>query len=102
MNTATNYLYGPKANNQWPSTGTSLVGPAGATGPQALPERAAAPSSFGADHYPFSAKERAYFERLQMQFQAQLGAAIALLCTQNDLSGQWQIAPDGSGLMKVG
>jgi hypothetical protein len=33
INTATNTLYGPKANGTWPA-GTSLVGPAGATGPQ--------------------------------------------------------------------
>ncbi|MFM7005949.1 MAG: hypothetical protein ACKOWX_01715 [Flavobacteriales bacterium] len=33
INTATNTLYGPKANGTWP-TGTSLVGPQGATGPQ--------------------------------------------------------------------
>jgi hypothetical protein len=33
INTNTNTLFGPKANNSWPS-GVSLVGPQGATGPQ--------------------------------------------------------------------
>ena len=35
INTATNTLYGPKAIGNWPS-GTSLIGPTGATGPQGL------------------------------------------------------------------
>ncbi len=32
INTTTNTIYGPKASGAWPSTGVSLVGPAGATG----------------------------------------------------------------------
>jgi len=35
INTATNTLYGPKANGTWPA-GVSLVGPAGVAGPQGL------------------------------------------------------------------
>ena len=35
INTATNTLFGPKANGVWPS-GVSLVGPTGATGPQGI------------------------------------------------------------------
>ncbi len=35
INTATNTLFGPKANGAWPS-GVSLVGPTGATGPQGI------------------------------------------------------------------
>ena len=35
INTATNTLFGPKANGAWPS-GVALVGPTGATGPQGI------------------------------------------------------------------
>ena len=35
INTASNTLFGPKANGAWPS-GVSLVGPTGATGPQGI------------------------------------------------------------------
>ena len=35
INTATNTIYGPKANGTWPA-GVSLVGPVGPTGPQGL------------------------------------------------------------------
>ena len=32
LDTATHTLFGPKANGQWPTSGTSLVGPAGSSG----------------------------------------------------------------------
>jgi hypothetical protein len=34
INTTTNILFGPKSLGSWPSTGVSLIGPAGATGSQ--------------------------------------------------------------------
>ena len=75
-------------------------------GPKDRPEQAGQLSSFGADgapaEYRFTGQERAYFARLQAQIQQQLGASIALICSQNALDGQWQVSPDGNGLIKVG
>ena len=41
LNTNTNFLFGPKTAGQWPSTGISLIGPAGATGPVQRPHEPA-------------------------------------------------------------
>jgi hypothetical protein len=48
INTATNTLFGPKANGAWPS-GVSLVGPTGATGAQGLQGATGATGVAGAD-----------------------------------------------------
>jgi hypothetical protein len=37
LDTAANVIYGPKSSTAWPTPGTSLIGPIGATGPQGLP-----------------------------------------------------------------
>jgi hypothetical protein len=37
INTTSNTIFGPKASSVWPTTGVSLVGPQGATGPQGPP-----------------------------------------------------------------
>ena len=48
INTATNTLFGPKANGAWPS-GVSLVGPTGATGAQGIQGATGATGVAGAD-----------------------------------------------------
>ena len=48
INTATNTLFGPKANGAWPS-GVSLVGPTGATGAQGMQGATGATGVAGAD-----------------------------------------------------
>lgn len=47
--------------------------------------------------YPFTPQERAFFERMQLQFQN----SITLICVQQDLPGQWRLKADGSGLERA-
>ncbi len=51
--------------------------------------------------YTFTPQERSYFERLQMQFQTGVNSGISLICTQQDLPGQWRVKPDGSGIERA-
>jgi hypothetical protein len=51
--------------------------------------------------YPFTARERLYFERLIQSFNAQVAAGIQMLCTQQELVGQWRMKIDGSGIERA-
>jgi hypothetical protein len=54
--------------------------------------------------HPFSDKERAFFLAQIAQINALIAAmnnAANLVVIQNGLEGEWQLKPDGAGLVKV-
>jgi hypothetical protein len=50
------------------------------------------------NEYSFSPQERLYFERALQAFNSSVAAGIQMLCTQQELAGQWRLKLDGSGI----
>lgn len=53
------------------------------------------------NYYAFTDKQKLFFQRHQMTFNAAVQSGIQMICTDNDMEGQWQMAQDGKGLIRI-
>ena len=51
--------------------------------------------------YKFTDKEKLYFDRLMQSFNTQVASGIQMLCTQQELVGQWRLKADGTGIERA-